>query len=49
MIVRDVTRINGIGEAFKVNALFMQFANQIDQLLDATTKTIQFPDNQGIA
>ena len=41
--------IDGIGQALKLDALLVQFADQIDQLLDAATQAIQFPNHQGIA
>lgn len=35
-------------EAFELDALFVQFADQIDQILDAAAQAIQFPDDKGI-
>ena len=40
---------DSIGETLELDALLVQRANQIDQVFDAATKSIQFPDNKGIA
>ena len=40
---------DSIGETLELDALLVQRANQIDQVFDAATKSLQFPDNKGIA
>ncbi|CAM2171365.1 hypothetical protein PSAC2689_10520 [Paraburkholderia sacchari] len=35
--------IDGVGEASELNALLLQIADQINQLLDAVAQPIQFP------
>ena len=40
---------DGIGEALELDALFVQLAYQIDQVLDTAAKAIQFPDDKRVA
>ena len=40
--------VDGVSQALELNALLVQFADQIDQLLDAAPQAIQFPNHEGI-
>ena len=45
---RRRTGVDGVGEALELDALLVQMANQIDQLLDAAAQTIQLPDHERV-
>lgn len=41
--------IDGIGQTLELDTLLMQFTNQIDQILDAASQAIQFPNHERVA
>jgi hypothetical protein len=41
--------VDGVGETLELDALLVQLADQIDQLLDATAQAIQLPDDQRVS
>jgi hypothetical protein len=43
---RRCAGVNGVGEALKLDALLVQLANKINQVLNATAKSTKFPDDK---
>ena len=41
--------VDGIGHAFELDILFLKLGHQVDQVLDATAKAVEFPDHQRVA
>ena len=46
---RRCAGIDGVGEALELDALAMQVADQIDEILHAAGQTVQFPDHERVS
>jgi hypothetical protein len=46
---RRRARIDSIGEALELNALFVKISDEIDQILYASAEPIQLPHDEGVA
>ena len=41
--------VNVVGQAFELDALFLELGHQVDQVLDAAAEAVEFPNDQGVA
>jgi hypothetical protein len=45
---RRCARVDGVGEAFELNSLYMQVGYKINQILYAAAKPVQLPNDKSI-